>query len=59
MATIRYAGYYRDAHGKYDDLFRLLGSFQLFVSFLWLVACVIEKYRESKARAKDPEDDTV
>ncbi|CAN7987298.1 unnamed protein product, partial [Ixodes hexagonus] len=53
-------GYYRDAHGKYDDLFRLLGSFQLFVSFLWLLACVFEKYKARKmATTATPKEDAV
>lgn len=53
-------GYYRDAHGKYDDLFRLLGSFQLFVSFLWLLACIFEKYKaKNKAATDTPKEDAV
>ncbi|KAM7309960.1 uncharacterized protein ISCGN_006931 [Ixodes scapularis] len=53
-------GYYRDAHGKYDDLFRLLGSFQLFVSFLWLLACIFEKYKAKKMAAPPtPKEDAV
>ncbi|XP_064461392.1 uncharacterized protein LOC135371247 isoform X2 [Ornithodoros turicata] len=44
----RLIGYYRDAAGEYDDFFRLLGSFQLFVSFLWLLACFYERNKANK-----------
>lgn len=55
----RVIGYYRDSHGKYDGLFQLLGSFQLFVSFLWLLSCVFEKFKQSKDVPKDQPDNTV
>lgn len=49
-------GYYRDSHGKYDGLFQLLGSFQLFVSFLWLLSCVCEKIKRSRDASKHQQD---
>ncbi|KAL1435114.1 hypothetical protein MTO96_011278 [Rhipicephalus appendiculatus] len=52
----RVIGYYRDSHGKYDGLFQLLGSFQLFVSFLWLLSCVFEKMKNSKDASKQQQD---
>lgn len=55
----RVIGYYRDSHGKYDGLFQLLGSFQLFVSFLWLLACVFEKLKHSRDAPKKQPDDAV
>ncbi|XP_075540186.1 monocarboxylate transporter 9-like isoform X2 [Dermacentor variabilis] len=55
----RLIGYYRDSHGKYDGLFQLLGSFQLFVSFLWLLSCVLEKFKHSRDAPKEQPDDAV
>ncbi|KAH6932019.1 hypothetical protein HPB50_002513 [Hyalomma asiaticum] len=53
-------GYYRDSHGKYDGLFQLLGSFQLFVSFLWLLSCVVEKMKKhSGGNASKQDDDAL
>lgn len=53
-------GYYRDSHGKYDGLFQLLGSFQLFVSFLWLLLCVFEKMKKhSGGNASKQDDDAL
>ncbi|XP_050025387.1 monocarboxylate transporter 9-like [Dermacentor andersoni] len=55
----RLIGYYRDSHGKYDGLFQLLGSFQLFVSFLWLLSCVFEKFKHSRDAPKEQPDDAM
>lgn len=55
----RVIGYYRDFHGTYEGVFQLLGSFQLFVSFLWLLSCVVERFRQSKDAPKQQPDDAV